>query len=105
MVQLLRTAASIVLGIAVLSQAHPGHDIQAEAAERAAALKGKRGLSGCADNLKARGFEAKNIARRELAVNKLRHKLAAKSMHSVLYLAFILVLTISYFRTSAAGDS
>ncbi|RAO65986.1 uncharacterized protein BHQ10_001998 [Talaromyces amestolkiae] len=78
MVQLLKTTASILLGIAVLSRAHPGHDVKVEAAERAAALKGKRGLSGCTDNLKARGFEARNIARRELAVSKLRHKLAAK---------------------------
>ena len=81
MVLLLKSTASILLGLAVLSQAHPGHDVRAEAAQRAAALKGKRGLAGCADTLKARGFEAKNVARRELAVHKLRHKLAAKSMH------------------------
>lgn len=81
----MKSTASILLGLATLSQAHPGHDVRAEAAERAAALKGKRGLAECSDILKARGFEAKNIARRELAVDKLRHKLAAKSMYIFLF--------------------
>jgi hypothetical protein len=80
MVQLMKSTASIILGLAILSQGHPGHDVRAEAAERAAALKGKRGLAGCADTLKSRDFEAQNIARRELAIDKLRHTLAVKSM-------------------------
>lgn len=101
MVQLLKSTASILLGLAVLSQAHPGHDVRAEAAERAAALKGKRGLAGCADSLKARGFEAKNIARRELAVDKLRHKLAAKSMD----ICSLAVLLMSHAYHIASQDN
>jgi hypothetical protein len=73
MVQL-QTALLGLVGLAALTQAHPGHDVRVEAAERASALKSARGLAHCADTLKARGFEAKNFARRDHAVRQLRRK-------------------------------
>ncbi|KAA8643377.1 hypothetical protein EYZ11_003425 [Aspergillus tanneri] len=65
-------------GLASIAAAHPGHDVKAEAAERAAFLKRaplhSRGLSHCTEKLHARGHEASNVARRELTVEKLRHR-------------------------------
>ncbi|PYH89055.1 aromatic compound dioxygenase [Aspergillus ellipticus CBS 707.79] len=68
---------TLITGLAGLATvvAHPGHDIQAEAAERAAFLKrAPRSLSDCSAKLKARGMEAQNVARRQQAVNDLRRK-------------------------------
>lgn len=67
-----------LVGLAGIVSAHPGHDVKAEAAERAAFLKNApvhaRGLSQCADKLKARGHEKTNVARRQKAVDSLRRK-------------------------------
>lgn len=74
-------AATLFAGLAGLAgivSAHPGHDVKAEAAERAAYLKNapvqSRGLSQCASKLKARGHENANVARRQKAVDNLRRK-------------------------------
>ena len=67
-----------LVGFASIVSAHPGHDVKAEAAERAAFLKNSpvqaRGLSQCATKLKARGHEKNNVARRQKAVENLRRK-------------------------------
>ncbi|KAL4943116.1 hypothetical protein BDV06DRAFT_221545 [Aspergillus oleicola] len=62
-------------GLATIVSAHPGHDVKAEAAERRAALNNiqTRGLSAqCATQLKARGVEAANVARRDAMLQKVR---------------------------------
>ncbi|KAL4932390.1 intradiol ring-cleavage dioxygenase [Aspergillus undulatus] len=62
-------------GLATIVSAHPGHDVKVEAAERAAALKNiqARGLSAeCSAQLKARGVEAANVARRDAMLQKVR---------------------------------
>ncbi|KAF4344282.1 protocatechuate 3 4-dioxygenase beta subunit [Fusarium beomiforme] len=66
-------AASIV-------SAHPGHDIAHEAAERREFLNSvkRSSLAHCAPKLRARGVEARNIARRSAQVNKARQKRSLK---------------------------
>lgn len=77
--------ASIVPAVVL---AHPGHDVRTEAAERAAskAQMQHRSLAHCAEKLKERGVEARSIARRQAAVNKLRQKrdLEARDFPTVL---------------------
>lgn len=67
-----------LVGLASIVSAHPGHDVKAEAAERAEFFKNApihaRGLSQCETKLKARGHEKTNVVRRQKAVEKLRHK-------------------------------
>ncbi|KAK3381949.1 Intradiol ring-cleavage dioxygenase, partial [Podospora didyma] len=60
-----------------LVAAHPGHDHTAEMAERAEMLSQftRRDLGHCAEQIKARGLEARNIARR----TKLHTKLSKKA--------------------------
>ncbi|KAK4246552.1 Intradiol ring-cleavage dioxygenase [Corynascus novoguineensis] len=70
-------------GLAVLAgivAAHPGHDINKEAAERRSYLQSAKrtSLAHCADKLKARGIEARNIARRKATVEKARQKRGLK---------------------------
>ncbi|KAB8069418.1 Intradiol ring-cleavage dioxygenase [Aspergillus leporis] len=76
MVQLASTLVAGLAGLASMVSAHPGHDIKAEVAERAAFLKNAplraRSLDQCATKLRARGQEKRNIARREQAVKNLR---------------------------------
>lgn len=62
------------LPAAVLS--HPGHDVTAEVAQRAAymAQAERRSLSHCAAKLKERGLEQRSIARRQAHVERLRKK-------------------------------
>ncbi|KAK8145831.1 hypothetical protein G3M48_003951 [Beauveria asiatica] len=57
-----------------IANAHPGHDLSEEIAERHLFLRSVRRatLAHCADKLKARGVEAANIARRSAAVEKKR---------------------------------
>ncbi|RDW67258.1 intradiol ring-cleavage dioxygenase [Aspergillus mulundensis] len=73
MVQL-STLLTGAVGLATVVSAHPGHDVKAEAAERASALKSirARGLSQCATQLKARGVEAESVARRDASLQKIR---------------------------------
>ncbi|KAJ0414150.1 Intradiol ring-cleavage dioxygenase [Aspergillus carlsbadensis] len=71
---MVRVSALVGLGLAAVASAHPGHDVKAEAAERAAALKGirARGVEQCSTQLATRGVEANNIARREQSLKTLR---------------------------------
>lgn len=65
---------------ATIASAHPGHDIAHEAAERRDFLNSvkRSSLAHCATKLKARGVEARNVARRSAQVNKARAKRALK---------------------------
>ncbi|KAL2850663.1 Intradiol ring-cleavage dioxygenase [Aspergillus pseudoustus] len=71
---MVRVSTLLGLGLAAVASAHPGHDVKAEAAERAAALKGirARGLEQCSTKLAARGVESNNIARRDETLKKIR---------------------------------
>lgn len=69
----------LTIGQTAFVQAHPGHDVQTEAIERAAALKNRRGLAHCAETFSVRGFESKNTMRRDLAVQQIRRKKAVRS--------------------------
>lgn len=83
MVQLASTLVAGLAGLASVVSAHPGHDVKAEAAERAAFLKNaplrSRSLDQCATKLRARGQEQRNIARREHAVKNLRRSMGLES--------------------------
>ncbi|KAK6821627.1 intradioldioxygenaselike [Aspergillus parasiticus SU-1] len=83
MVQLASTLVAGLAGLASVVSAHPGHDVKAEAAERAAFLKNaplrSRSLDQCATKLRARGLEQRNIARREHAVKNLRRSMGLQS--------------------------
>jgi hypothetical protein len=76
MVHLASAVVVGLVGLAGLVSAHPGHDVKAEAAERAAFIKRapvqSRSLAHCASKLKARGHESRSIARRQHAVKNLR---------------------------------
>ncbi|KAE8384116.1 Intradiol ring-cleavage dioxygenase [Aspergillus alliaceus] len=76
MVRLASTLVAGLAGLASVVSAHPGHDIKAEAAQRAAFLKNaplrSRSLDQCTAKLRARGQEKRNIARREQVVKDLR---------------------------------
>lgn len=70
--------------LSVLAAAHPGADHGAEAAARAASLQSKslqsRSIGSClSSSLKARDNEARNIARREATLEKIR---AARGLSS-----------------------
>ncbi|KAL2266939.1 hypothetical protein VTJ83DRAFT_4216 [Remersonia thermophila] len=69
------TLASFAL-LAGFAAAHPGHDVAQEAAERRAYLQSvkRTSLSHCTDKLRARGIEARNIARRNAVIEKARQK-------------------------------
>lgn len=72
-----------VSGLALLAglvAAHPGHDVAQEAAERRAYLQSAKrtSLAHCADKIKARGMEARNVARRQAVVEKARQKRGLK---------------------------
>lgn len=55
--------------------AHPGHDIRAEMAERAAFMQtSKRDLSHCAAKMKARGLDKRTVARRAAMAKDARKK-------------------------------
>lgn len=83
MVQLVSALTVGLVGLVGLVSAHPGHNVRAEAAERAAFLKSSRiqtrSLSQCASKLKARGLESKNVARREHAVKHIRRRRGLKN--------------------------
>ncbi|GES63081.1 extracellular dioxygenase [Aspergillus terreus] len=76
MVHLASTLVAGLAGLASVASAHPGHDVKAEAAVRAAYLKHApqhaRSLNQCADKLRARGHERQNVARRAQMVDNLR---------------------------------
>lgn len=65
---------AVVAAASGIADAHPGHDLTEEIAERKDFLRSVRRatLAHCADKLKARGVEASNVARRSAAVEKKR---------------------------------
>ncbi|KAI1848314.1 hypothetical protein JX265_013816 [Neoarthrinium moseri] len=67
---------SAVAALVALTAAHPGHDLIAEIAERAIFKQASRrnDLSHCSSQLKARGIEQRNLARRSQAVQGLRKR-------------------------------
>lgn len=82
-------ASVLAIGLAGLTSivsAHPGHDVKAEAAERAAFLQKaplqSRSLAHCASKLKARGHESRNVARRHAAVQNIRQRRGLQSSMS-----------------------
>jgi hypothetical protein len=58
------------------ASAHPGHDHAAELAEREAALSqfARSDLSHCAEKIKARGLEARAVARRNALAAELQKR-------------------------------
>lgn len=72
MVRLAPIVLPSLIGLAAMATGHPGHDVKAEAAKRAAflrhALIHSRSLSHCFTKLKAKGLEAENITRRDATV-------------------------------------
>ncbi|KAL2264364.1 hypothetical protein VTK26DRAFT_5790 [Humicola hyalothermophila] len=74
-----KAAAGLAL-LAGLTTAHPGHSVAQEAAERREYLNTvkRTSLSHCADKFRARGIEARNIARRQALVEKTRQKRGLK---------------------------
>ncbi len=81
----------IATGLALLAgfaAAHPGHDVSQEAAERREFLQSvkRTNLAHCADELKAQGIHARNVARRQAVVQKARQKrgIQKRSFSSVL---------------------
>ena len=79
MVHLASVAAIGLATLASIVSAHPGHDVRAEAAERAAFLKHapvhSRSLAQCASRLQRRGHQSRNVARRDMAVKNIRRRL------------------------------
>ncbi|KAL5358327.1 Intradiol ring-cleavage dioxygenase [Aspergillus floccosus] len=72
-------ASALIIGLFSPSSivwAHPGHDVEAEAAKRAAFLSSlpveSRSLTACSPKLKARGIENINVVRRGSTVQQLR---------------------------------
>lgn len=84
---LTKAAAGLAL-MAGLVSAHPGHNVAQEAAERREYLSTvkRASLGHCADKLRARGTEARNVARRQAIVEKARQKrgISKRSFDSVL---------------------
>lgn len=78
MVRLASAVTAGLVGLASIAAAHPGHDHKAEAAERRHFMRNapiqSRSLSQCASKLKARGLEAKNVARRHQTVKQIRRR-------------------------------
>ncbi|KAM0281198.1 hypothetical protein ACHAQH_003628 [Verticillium albo-atrum] len=74
---------SVASGFALLSiqaAAHPGHDLSEEIAERRAFLGNieRASLAHCAEKLRARGVDRRNIERRAALLKDAREKLALK---------------------------
>jgi hypothetical protein len=64
----------VALALIGLVSAHPGHDVSEELMERRAFKNAVRqsSLSHCAEKLKARGVEARNVQRRTALVDEVR---------------------------------
>ncbi|KAM5347778.1 hypothetical protein ACJ41O_007602 [Fusarium nematophilum] len=85
----MRLSTNLLAGFLLGAAAHPGHDHVQEAAERRDFLSSAKrsSLAHCADKLKARGIESRNIARRSAQINKARQKrglLKGRDLESVL---------------------
>lgn len=71
----LRLGFALVTFLFTYVAAHPGHDTRQEVEERFAYFQHrKRDLTHCAAKIKARGLEARNIARRHASVKSARVK-------------------------------
>ncbi|KAI0126913.1 Intradiol ring-cleavage dioxygenase-like protein [Xylariales sp. AK1849] len=70
--QVIASGLALLLSSAVL--AHPGHDVTKEVAERRKFLSSQKrtNLGHCAEKLRAREFEKRNVARRHAAVLRAR---------------------------------
>ncbi|KAJ5855033.1 hypothetical protein N7534_007576 [Penicillium rubens] len=84
-------SAVVAIGLTALTgivSAHPGHDVKAEAAERAAFLKNapvhSRSLAQCASRLQRRGQQSRNVARRHMAVKNIRRRLGLEPTNHLL---------------------
>lgn len=88
MVHLASAVTAGLIGLASIAAAHPGHDHAAEAAERRHFMRNapiqSRSLSQCASKLKARGIEAKNVARRQNAVKHIRRRRGLNTSRSIM---------------------
>lgn len=84
----LQAFASSVLLLSSLSAAHPGHDLTEEILERRSFKNSVRhaSLAHCADKLKARGVQSRNLERRTATVQmaRLSQDLARRDTDSVL---------------------
>lgn len=76
---MVRICYALIVGLAGLLNfvsAHPGDNVKAEAAVRAAYLRNipvqSRSLTHCTDEFRKRGIDDTNFARREAAVHQLR---------------------------------
>lgn len=70
--------AATALFVATIN-AHPGHSLDEEIAERAAYLKHSvRNLDHCAEKLRDRGLEKRSISRRVAKIQQLRDEVAQK---------------------------
>lgn len=82
----MRTSSSAAwLLFAALAAAHPGHDVSEEVAERKAYLGSikRASLGHCAEKLKARGIEERNVRRRAALVDSVREKRKLSLLRSV----------------------
>ena len=70
----LTTSVAVLAGLANVAQSHPGHDLTQEIAERDAYIRSVRSTSvrHCAEKLRLRGIEARNVARRAAIVSDAR---------------------------------
>ncbi|KAH0493479.1 hypothetical protein TgHK011_000147 [Trichoderma gracile] len=68
------SSIAAIAAITSLSQAHPGHDLTEEILERRQFVNSvhRKDLSHCAERLRARGVEARSVARRSAAVEEAR---------------------------------
>ncbi|KAH7246906.1 Intradiol ring-cleavage dioxygenase [Fusarium solani] len=87
----MRLTTNLIASFLLLSgaaTAHPGHNVAQEAAERRDFLNSvkRSSLAHCAEKLKARGVEARNVARRSAQISKARQKrgLKKRDLESVL---------------------
>lgn len=96
MVHLASAVTAGLIGLASIAVAHPGHDHTAEAAQRRHFMRNapiqSRSISQCASKLKARGIEAKNVARRQSAVKHIRRRRGLSTGRSIMIGRYI-----SYF--------
>lgn len=82
-------AAALAASTFDFGAAHPGHDVKAEAAKRAAQVAanplGKRNLNHCAEKFKRNGVEARAVERRNNWAKELLQKRyeATGKMHAV----------------------
>lgn len=79
------TNALLTVTLSGLAAAHPGHSVEQELQERREfmATSKVRDLSHCAAKLKARGHEARNVARREQKVEAARAKRGLKAKRTL----------------------